>query len=135
METMTEHTKTTKSHAMITLRANVQAIKDRHEWTQEEAGKRLGIEQKGVSRILNLDHESRLDTVQTIADKLRMHPALLLCDGMDAKTLMLKSQVFGPLVELIDKMVRLEKAGRLPFRVLKVINDTLDLAVPPKDGV
>jgi transcriptional regulator with XRE-family HTH domain len=132
---MTEHTKTTKSQAMLTLRDNVQALMDRHEWLQEEAGKRLGIQQKAVSRILTLENEARLDTVQTIADKLRLPPALLICDGMDAKTLMLKSQVSGPLVELIEKMIRLEKAGRLPFRVLKVINDTLDLAVPPKDGM
>lgn len=127
---MTTQIRKTPSRALAVLSENLNSIKEKNDWTQGQLGQHLGMSQKNVGRILNQEHEPTLATVSGIADKLKKPEALLLCKGMSADTLLIKSTISEPLRALIDRLISLDSAGLLSDQALATMNHVLAMAAP-----
>ena len=127
---MTTQIRKTPSRALAVLSENLQTIVDKNQWTQAQLGQHIGMSQKNVGRILNRENEPTLATLSGIADRLKKQEALLLCPGMSADALLIKSTISEPLRDLITALVTLDSQGNLTDQVLTTLNDILAIAVP-----
>lgn len=126
---MTTQIRATPSRALAVLSENLQSLVDKNQWTQAQLGAHIGLSQKNVGRILNRENEPTLATLSGIADKLKKPDALLLCPGMSADVLLIKSTISEPLRALIDQLVALDSAGNLSNEALGTLNSVVTMAM------
>lgn len=133
---MTKPLKTSPSRALITLRTNLVALAEQKGWTsQARLGKEIGIDQRNVGRILNMEVEPRLDTLSQIAGKLRIAEPVLLCADMDARQATINPSIRQDILALIDELIRLDKAGLLTEQAVRFLRDSLAISTGENAGV
>jgi transcriptional regulator with XRE-family HTH domain len=133
---MTKPLKTSPSRALTILRANLASLAEEKGWTsQAQIGKEIGIDQRNVGRILNMEVEPRLDTLSQIAEKLRVAEPVLLCEGMDARQATINPSIRQDILILINELIRLEKAGVLTEQAVRFLQDSLAIATGSNAGI
>lgn len=126
---MSKPIKNTPSRALVVLRDNLADLAEKNEWTsQARIGQEIGIDQRNVGRILNMEVEPRLDTLSEIASKLRVAEAVLLCPGMDVAKATINPSIRDDIAALFVELIRLEKTGMLTEQTVRLLRDALALA-------
>lgn len=127
---MSKPIRKTPSRALVVLSDNLRALAEKNDWTQAQLGDKTGIGQRQAGRILNRDIEPKLDTLSEIAATLRVAEPLLLCEGMRPESVAVKPGIRGPLMVLIDDLIRLDNEGKLTDQTLNTLAAMLALAAP-----
>jgi transcriptional regulator with XRE-family HTH domain len=127
---MSKPIRKTPSRALVVLSDNLRSLAEKNEWTQERLGKETGIGQRQAGRIINRDIEPKLDTLSSIAEKLRVAEPLLLCPGMQPDQLAVNPRIRAPLASLIDELFRMENEGKLSDQILNTLAGILALTAP-----
>lgn len=90
-----------KPSAALAFATNVQKLMDHHQISQAELGRKAGVGQSTLSRLLDLDAPTginpRASTVESIAAHFKIAPWLLLVPNLPLE--LLESNLLGSLVE------------------------------------
>ena len=126
---MSKPIKNTPSRALAILRDNLAALAEKKGWTsQAQIGREIGLDQRNVGRILNMEVEPTLGTLSQIASRLRVAEPVLLCPGMDASQATVNPSIRPDILALINELIRLEKSGSLTEQAVRLLRDALAIA-------